>query len=501
MVFFRDNNHFSLFSKILIFLVFSIPLTIILSSIIGESIPFSFDTARDFVQAASGKISLIGPPTGIPGIFYGPYWIWLIQLALFISHNPAHDTLIILVLPYFIILPVVLRKFTTIWGIQVSILVWLLFTLRFVSYFTSLWNPNLAPLLFWLLAYSAMRLGVVQKSKEYVLHTVFMGILVGLILNIHLSFGIGVALGTILYMISLKRLKGVGVFLLGLGVIYIPFIVFELRHGFGQIRAIMQTLQAAIWYSRSVVGHTGLHPIHIIDKFLRVIPSDILQMPRQVTTFFLITIGGWFGLQVLYKKIRLTQAQKSLVIFLLLCSVSILGVFLKSPNPVWEYHFIGVESIILLFFALIMRHLRIVRYLLTLWVFILTVGVLLNWSASRSVDPRISGSLAAKRFIIDSLYQDIGQGTSFAVSTYSPSIYTYDYDYLVTWYANSHKQLLPVTIDSAQTVYLIIQPTSKALFDDFIHYRTPDNQFETVNSWISPDTTSIIKRIRREAYE
>lgn len=484
--------------RFLISVAYSVPLFLVFSSIVGESIPFSFDAARDFVTAHVGKISLIGPPTGIPGIFYGPYWIWLIQSAFFISRNPAIVACIILTLPYFVLLPLILRKFSNLWGVKISVIIWLLFTLRYMSYFTSLWNPNLAPLLFWIVAYSAMRLGVVAPSKDQLFYSVLMGIMVGLILNIHLSFGIGVFLGSFLYIILRKKIRSVITFLLGTGLVYVPFIIFELRHGFRQLQAIAETLRVALWYQQSMVGHTGLHPIHIIDKFFRVIPADILYVSRSFATFLLLSIGGWFIVQLVVGKIRLKQTEKYLGLFLFLCSAAILGVFLASPNPVWEYHFIGVETIILLFFAIIMRHMRVVAYSAFIWVVVLVVLNVIAWSKSLDIDPKTLGGLATKRYIIDSIYQDIGQNSSFALNSYSPSLYTYDYDYLVQWHARRFRKLMPVAIENAQTVYLIIPPTSAPIFEDFVHYRTPDDQFETANSWLAQDNTTILKRIRKK---
>jgi hypothetical protein len=52
--------------------------------IIVGNIPFWYDPARDMLSAWDNlhKLTLIGSTSGIPGIFYGPYWIWLLRPAL-----------------------------------------------------------------------------------------------------------------------------------------------------------------------------------------------------------------------------------------------------------------------------------------------------------------------------------------------------------------------------------------------------------------------------------
>ena len=54
---------------------------------------FTFDQGRDLLVVArmiyEGKLTLIGPTTGLQGIFYGPTWYYFLAPLLFLSHgNP-----------------------------------------------------------------------------------------------------------------------------------------------------------------------------------------------------------------------------------------------------------------------------------------------------------------------------------------------------------------------------------------------------------------------------
>jgi len=62
-----------------------------LYAIISGNISFWYDPARDMLSAWDNlhKLTLIGSTSGIPGIFYGPYWIWLLSIPIFFSKDPV----------------------------------------------------------------------------------------------------------------------------------------------------------------------------------------------------------------------------------------------------------------------------------------------------------------------------------------------------------------------------------------------------------------------------
>src|SRR3989344_7571009 len=94
------------FAIILILEIFFIDF-VILNNIFSNRISFWYDTARDLLLALENlrKPTLIGNPTGIPGIFYGPYWIWLLSLGMTITKDPALIIILLQVIPYFVIFP------------------------------------------------------------------------------------------------------------------------------------------------------------------------------------------------------------------------------------------------------------------------------------------------------------------------------------------------------------------------------------------------------------
>ena len=54
---------------------------------------FTYDVGRDMIEVGKivneGNIPFIGPTTGLPGLFYGPWWYYLLVPAFFLgSGNP-----------------------------------------------------------------------------------------------------------------------------------------------------------------------------------------------------------------------------------------------------------------------------------------------------------------------------------------------------------------------------------------------------------------------------
>src|SRR5690349_7189844 len=86
------------------------PILIILINIFTGNISFWYDPARDLLAGLANlhKPTLIGPTSGIPGVFYGPYWIWLLSFGQLFSHDPRIVVLIAGALPYLIFFPMVL---------------------------------------------------------------------------------------------------------------------------------------------------------------------------------------------------------------------------------------------------------------------------------------------------------------------------------------------------------------------------------------------------------
>lgn len=441
-----------------------------LRSVLMGGIPFWYDPGRDFLLAWDNlrKLTLIGPPGGIPGIFYGPYWVWLLSLPMIFTRDPRLVTLFAITLPYLVFFPLILWKLRPYFGALAPFILWALFLANFDSYLTFPWSPYLAALVFLVLSYL-----IRQKKSAF-----FVGVVCALVPNFNFSFGVTIIFATTVFQL-LTNIRQFPRFLLGVALIYLPTIFFELRHDFLQTRAFIDTFLKSAIYNSAVVGVTGIPKSELISRLISV-PAEIFHLPLATfppVGFALLLFASIKGIW----KDRLAK-------FLLICLGSLLLIYFATKNPIWPYHFIGVETIFLLLFGLVMaksRTITVISGAFSLW---LLAGTLVSFFNPLVPNYLLLPTLASKESIARNVLADAGS-KSFNVDVYSPAIYTYDYDYLFRW--------LTEKIDPASsTVYLIIPPVSESVRLDFIHYKTPDAIFQTIWEKPMPDGTTIIKRLK-----
>lgn len=473
---------------------------------------FWFDPARDFMLAVSNlkKISLIGSPTGIPSVFYGPYWIWSISLAMLVTKDPSLIIIILQVIPYLIIFPYIFFKFKRTFSLSVCLSLLWLFYLSSGNYIVQIWNINYAPLLFLITTYLITKLPKIRKYKEIIVNLFLLGLLNALLINFHFSFGFAITIASGLFILAeiriqslketasfpqkiTKLLFGILVYALGIIAIESPIILFEIRHNFLQTKAILNTITQAFLYNTAVVGQTGLKQTEIINQLLIVKPSHILGINQfmQYCVYFALAI--FCIIFFAYKRQLPIKLPKILSLYLLTCTLTIAVVYTKSKNPIFDYHFSGLEIIILLTIGIIANTNKYLKKTLFLWVFVLVSLNTFSFVKNFNYIQYKGTPLWLKEAIVKSIYDD-AQNTQFATFAYSPAILTYDYDYIFYWLGKAYYKNQPAQNNNTNLVYLIIPDTSKDIYYDFINYKTPNSKYVSKKIWVMVDGTTILKR-------
>lgn len=482
-------------------IIILVPAVLSLREILLGTFSFWFDPARDLLLALNNlqKPTLIGVPTGIPGLFYGPYWLWFISLAMIVSKDPRIVTIIVLFIPYFVFFPLFLRRFDRIWGTAVSMAIWLIFIFNYRYYTNSLWNPHLAPLLFLILV---SMIGIRSKPLP-VLRYFLIGVVATLIVSLHFSFGIACLGATTIFLLLeliithikqrrnlLTKIRLFLCFIAGLITICIPTLVFEWRHGFMQIKTLVATVNNAVFFQTPAVGIRGLGKTDILNETLEQL-TKLLQMPVLLVGILTLILVA----KILFRRRRNfidSGNYLNTFAYVLLVLFTVLGIFLTSKNPVWEYHFIAIEVILSILIGLLILKSKLVTYLALFWGIVIML-VQVNYVVSTlNFDLSSMSSYNTKLLITKKILEDAPD--KFSVFTYSSAIYTYDFDYLFAWQTNKfHK----TQIQESDVVYLIIPKTDPGILTDFIHYKTPDRDFSTQKTWEITDGTTIIKRQRK----
>ena len=501
------KNHQGKYNKLIkplliaaIILVYVFPLIDALIIIFLGRIAFWHDPARDFLLALQ-KPTFIGPPSGIPGIFYGPYWIWVISVTQIISKDPRVITFIIFTIPYFTIFPFLLFKFKKILGITPLILIWTLFVFNYIfDYSTQPWNIHLTPLILLLIIYRIIFSNYIENKKIKYQPVLIDGFLAGILMNFNIAFGTAVVFGIVLfisyfYLFQAKNRKLLSIVVLYLlffsGVVlsFLPFLIFEVRHNFSQIKTIISVITSP----SSVVGYKGFGKQMIIEYFL-----GIANKPFMLPGIFANIPGLFIFGNIIYllKKKILNDTEKKLSVLLLFVSIGLLSLYLYSKNPVWNYHFIGLEIILFMLLAIAVKQFKLLKFVLSGYVvFVILINIVnfmtfLNIAMSK---PYTITTLQTKIYILDLIKKDAKE--NYSVFVYDPAIYTYDYDYLSQWYL---KKNISKNREDAQgnVSYLIIPKTSDAVRKDFIDNKTPAEKYTTDKTWNIPEGTQIIKRVK-----
>ncbi len=287
-------------------------------------------------------------------------------------------------------------------------------------------------------------------------------------------------------------------YLVGVVVVMLPTFVFELRHGFMQTQSMLSTLTKTVIYDSDVVGQTGI-PVEEISVYFFDRARDLLQFPVPLSQVVIVIFIASILLHGLLKRNSLQQLDRRLLLLIPLSLGSVLLIYLSSNNPVWHYHFVGVEVLFLLFFGLVLARYSALQVVFGLWVLYLSVGIVKEYSKTVTADPLSFDSLASKQAIVEQIYQD-ADGDAFVYAAYSSAIYTFDFDYLFGYIAERDGRTAARTkIDTERLVYLIIPETEKAIELDFINYKTANDLYETSNEWKAGDGTLVLRRKIRDS--
>ncbi|SRR6266568_2131048 len=487
-----------------------LPLTLSLVLILSINLTFWYDNTRDLLSAWDNlsKFTLIGPPSGIPGIFYGPYWIWLLSIGLFFSKNPLIVTIITATIPYFILFPLIWFRFTKFFDRTSVVIGWLLFIFSSgMTYATQLWNLYPAPLISLIVIYLLILAKFTEITKRQTLIAATIGFLIGLLINFHISFGLAFLTGTIIFFIAdvlvtfflnaekskrifwVKRIYSVIFIFLGLFISFLPALIFEARHGFHQTQILAHTL----FKFGAVVTVTGMNKTQILQTFLKSF-GNLLQMPVLpagiVLVILIITLIYFtFKHKIIYKK-------KDARIFLLLSSLFAgnLFIYLTAKNPVWEYHFIGVDILFLLMLTFFTSRFSLFRKGLILYTIII---ICVNVATFIIYFHNHTSHFEQQEDVVKIISND-AKNTDYTVYAYNSSIYTYDFSYLFRWTAHKNVPYDPGIIKhSSNTIYLIIPMNNDAKVQDFIHFRSQPDKYKKVKMWKTENSFVVLKYVTR----
>lgn len=446
---------------IILFLILIIGAVLRLPGIFSDSFAFTYDVGRDMLaleSIASGiKIPLIGPTTGIPGVFYGPWWYYMLTpFFIIFKGNPQGIALtisavgLICIFLSFYFGKKIGNNFL---GLSMAFLTAISPSL--ISSSVQIWNPNIAPLLV-LLSFILLERIFSLKNKASVRYFFILGLILSLNADIEVIWGILFLLGvTISLFLILKKtlhLKQIIYYIFGILFVLGPRIVFELRHSFIMTKSFM-----AFFSSKNLEDKLDLY--HFLENRVNVHLDTFGKsfMPENYLNLILF-------LSILIVIIVFFKNSSKIIKSFVLTSFTIVSVFyigtLIFGRAIWPHYLVGLPILYILLFSLslYMVSLKIGNNLL--WGLTLLAMFILNFNSLSIIKNTYwEGNASVYRNqlnVVDYVYKE-AEGKDFKFVVYTPPVFDFTYRYLFSWYGKKQYNYLPTeqTKDATYSFFII----------------------------------------------
>lgn len=399
---------------------------------VHEILGFYFDQGRDAMVVwkllHEGKFFLIGPVTGIEGIFLGPFFYYLLApFYLLGSGSPVFVSAALSWLSVFGIYVVYLIG-NKIADKETGLLASFIFGGSFSMMIFSRWlsNPNPLPLFSAIVVYGLICI-YQGKSKYWFL----VGLFTGLSLQLEAAAATFFLPAILVFVIWQRKLiknkkyfiGGILLFLLTL----LPQLIFNFKHDGILFQAFEKFLITEKSFKTSLWETIGVR----LPFYFEAFTSKVFYGQNQLSAIFLViltSLGLKWSREIFNGEVK--------ILFLWLFSPLFFLLFYQGNNGyVWDYYLSGVWWVFILLCAFLIRIFAKKNLLgkIFLGVFLI-IFVYINLSQSYYYLQRGGGIILKYQLAaIDWIYKDAKVG-DFNVDVYVPPVIPHSFDYLFKWY-------------------------------------------------------------------
>lgn len=454
---------------------------------------FATDQGRDFIAVSEilkGNLTLIGPTTGIHGVFYGPWWYYFLSPLIFIFHG---DPQIVAYIFSLIGVSTVVALFLLIKSITGNTS--LAFGFSIIGALSkgfgniAIWNPTLTPIFLIIFTYCLNKVfkkpkPIYSERKNSCIHAqdeanferrsenhgpqvvgiyfFVLGISTFLAIDTTASFGtllfIFLVVSPAIFKKELFKKEYILTMLGGL-VILLPRILFEIRNNFLITRsAINYVISPKVFVQPlSLIKRLEMRAFQYLKIFSNSFSQDNLMIGMVIVVILIIIL-----LLLISKKsiLKLIIKDKILVYFCLLLVVSLIF-FTAFPGNVWDYYLVALPTvfivIIVKLFSWVLKIPRISKYAYVS----LIVLIAANFNAKEIFPYKIlwpgdDATYKNMRIVMDYIQKDNPHNYSYYA--YTTSLIDYPFNYLFEWYSN--RNLIEKPKYNQELMYLIIRNAS-----------------------------------------
>lgn len=325
---------------------------------IQDYMTFLGDEGRDVLvvyEILHGNLTLLGPTASVGGFFLGPiYYYFMAPFLFFFNYNPVGPAVMVAIFgisTVYLIYKVASEFFSKTAGLIAAFLYSV--SPLVISYSRSSWNPNLMPFFSLLILYALYKAN--QKNKAWLF--LALGFLLGITMQLHyLATFLSVIVAAYIFVLRRPKysqiMKKYSYILIGFLIGWSPFIAFEARHGFLNIKSIFAFVFSPTGKD-AIVESQGFFPT-TFDVFFRLFARLIgaFPPPEQIVLHSKFLIFIWqIGILVLAivssyllikKAYKLFKSKKEPFDKYLLLSVwLVLGIVLFGlyRKQIYDYYF------------------------------------------------------------------------------------------------------------------------------------------------------------------
>lgn len=450
----------------------------------GDLLGFYYDQGRDALKVqeilALKDLPMVGPTTGIAGLFLGPFWFYLLTPFYWLTRGSPSLT------ANFISLFDVGAVFLMFWlgkefyNRRVGLLAALFWSCSYYLVLSGRWLSNPSPVPFFtLLLIWGLGKFLIQKKEKYLI-LIFTALAVCLQLEMASAvffLPVLIALGFVFRpkIVNKKYLWiGLGAFF----VFLMPQIMFEIKNNFPMTKSFFLFNKGEINTSseKTWAWPTIRSLRERILAYQKILFSKLEVNPR-LGTKFLSVLWLLFMIWLSVKQFidKKTKRQKMDIIWLifLFLPLFLLLFFVGNYGQLYDYYLTGFFPAFIFLFALFVNFFfkKILYWpiaaLIIIW-FLSSNLLFLRHYLSSGVDGPKNISLGNQIQAIDWIYKQAGE-EKFNVAVYVPPVIPYAYDYLFPWYGRRFDYRQP----SVESTALL-----------FVLYET-DDQIQRLDSWLA----------------
>lgn len=318
-------------------------------------------------------IRLIGQETSSHGIFIGPYFYYLqIPFYILARMDPAGSILLPIIIGTFAIFSVYF-VFTKIFSKNVGLIGALVYAVSTLIIFTDREVVPTMPVMLWTIWY-LFTLWLILKDQKY--GYILVSFLVGLIWSINLQLVILLPLVLVAVVFSKTKInfKEILVGTLVVIILNIPFLAFEIRHGFQQTNALVSSLTT----TKDYIAGTSSGFFPKLDRTMQLVYKNSTNLFGANTLNLDAKIMFWLlwlvFLFLLWKK----KISIKLGVVLFLWQLTYILFFTKISLNISEYYLNGMNIIYILFVAISVNELTQNKKTRSLGLFLIGLFLIVN---------------------------------------------------------------------------------------------------------------------------